>query len=105
MENNRKGSTVTTVASRLKFNDPADALLHLPSDTANEEAAIERALKKLAKEKPYLVGGQGSRTGAPGGGGEPTSTDIDAEIAQAEKDGDVAKSTRLKRQKAFGGQQ
>ena len=95
--------TVKDVASRLKFNDPADALLHLPADTPNDEKAIETALKKVAEEKKYLVGGQGSRTAAPGGGGEPpTPTDIDAEIAQAEKDGDVSKSTRLKRQKAFG---
>jgi len=98
--------TVRDVANRLKFNDPADALLHLPADTTNDEKAIEKALKKVADEKKYLVGGQGSRTAAPGGGNEPpTPADIDAEIAQAEKDGDVAKSTRLKRQKAFGGKQ
>jgi len=106
LENTRKGQTVTTVASRLKFNDPADALLHLPADTPNDEKAIEKALKKVAEEKKYLVGGQGSRTGAPGGGGDPAPpTDIDAQITQAEKDGDVALSTRLKREKAFGGKQ
>lgn len=99
LENTRKGSTVTTVASRLNFVDPADALLHLPSDTPNDEAAIERALKKLAKEKPYLAGGQGSRTGAAGGGSDPQSKDIYSEIRKAEEDGDVATSTRLKRQK------
>lgn len=100
LENTRKGQTVTAVAGRLKFNDPADALAFLPADTPNDEASIEKALKKVAEEKAYLVGGQGSRTGAPGGGGEPAPpTDIDAAIAKAEADKDVALSTRLKRQK------
>lgn len=100
LESERKAATVATVAGRLKFNDPADALAFLPADTPNDEASIETALKKVAEEKAYLVGGQGSRTGAPGGGNTPPApTDIDAAIAKAEADGDVATSTRLKRQK------
>lgn len=102
LEGERKAATVAAVAGRLKFNDPADALAFLPADTPNDEASIEKALKKVAEEKAYLVGGQGSRTAAPGGGGDPAPpNDIDAQIAQAEKDGDVALSTRLKRQKHF----
>lgn len=101
-----RSATVGEVADRIGFINRQDALLNLPADTPNDEKAIEKALKKVAEEKKYLVGGQGSRTAAPGGGGEPpTPTDIDAQIAQAEKDGDVALSTRLKRQKAFGGKQ
>jgi hypothetical protein len=97
-----RNQTVTTVAGRLNFNDPADALLHLPPDTPNDEASIETALKKVAEEKKYLIGGQGTRTGAPGGGNEPTtSPDIDEQIRKAEADGDIGLSTRLKRQKAF----
>jgi colicin import membrane protein len=100
LESERKAATVATVASRLKFNDPADALLHLPADTANDEKAIEKALKKVADEKKYLVGGQGSRTAAPGGGGDPVPpTDIEDAIRKAEAEGDVTTSTRLKRQK------
>lgn len=100
IESLKRSITVKDVAARLKFNDPADALLHLPADTPNDEKSIEKALKKVAEEKKYLVGGPGSRTGAPGGGGEPPApNDIDAEIRKAEEDGDVAKSTQLKRQK------
>jgi hypothetical protein len=102
VEELERNTTATTVASRLKFNDPADALLHLPANTSNDEASIEKALKKVAEEKAYLVNGQGGRTGAPGGGGTPPApTDIDTAIAKAEADGDVALSTRLKRQKHF----
>lgn len=100
-ENLERSITVRDVATRLKFTDPADALHFLPDDIANDESAIERALKKVAEEKPYLIGGQGNRTGAPGGGNDPTPpADIDDQIREAEKEGDTAKSIRLKRVKA-----
>lgn len=93
--------TVRDVASRLKFIDAADARLHLPENTPNDPKEVERALKKVAEEKSYLIGGQGSRTGAPGGGGDPIEdADIDEQIREAEKAGDTAKSIRLKRIKA-----
>jgi hypothetical protein len=98
-----RNQTVTTVAGRLNFADPADALAFLPADTLSDEASIEKALKKVAEEKAYLVNGQGDRTGAPGGGNTPPApTDIDDQIREAEKAGDVGLSTRLKRQKKFG---
>jgi hypothetical protein len=93
--------TVRDVAGRLGFIDPADARLHLPEGTPNDPKEIERSLKKVAEEKKYLIGGQGSRTGAPGGGADPSKeADIDEQIREAEKNGDTATSIRLKRVKA-----
>jgi colicin import membrane protein len=93
--------TVRDVATRLGFIDPADARLHLPDGTPNDPKEVERALKKVAEEKKYLTGGQGSRTGAPGGGADPSQEpDIDEQIREAETNGDTATSIRLKRAKA-----
>lgn len=91
---------VNKVAQKLKFRDPADASLHLPDDTPADEAAIERALKTVAKEKDYLIDGQGSRTGGPAGGGDPPAPkDLDDQIKAAEEKGDHREAMRLKNQK------
>jgi hypothetical protein len=93
--------TVRDAAARQNFIDAADARLHLPDGIPNDPKEVERALKKLAEEKPYLIGGQGSRTGAPAGGGDPSNPpDIDEQIRKAEAAGDTSTSIRLKRVKA-----
>lgn len=104
----QREATVTKVAARLKFRDAADALQNLPADLPDDAdaAAIERALKKVAKDKDYLIDGQGTRTGAPAGGGDPpTPKDLDEQIREAESKGDFQKSLELKNQKllAIGG--
>jgi len=70
---------VKTVAAGLKFRDPADALkmLDLEALTNDEgepdDAAVEAALKEIAKNKPYLLtAAEASRSGTQlhGGTGE-----------------------------------
>jgi hypothetical protein len=97
----RRQAAVQAVASRLNFRDPADALLHLPDSTdASDEKAVERALAKVKKEKPYLIDGQGSRTSTSVNGADtPEPADLDAQIKEAEEAGDTRKSIALKNQK------
>jgi hypothetical protein len=62
---------VSKIARKLKFNDPDDALAFLSEDAADgDEKQVEKALKKVLKEKPYLKGSGGSRRTRGGGGGE-----------------------------------
>lgn len=62
---------VRSVARDLKFRDPADALRlvdlsELADDDGEvDDAAVTKALKKIAKDKPYLIGGG---TSGPSGG-------------------------------------
>lgn len=46
---------VSRAATRLGFRDPADAVRFLPKDETDDDPSTERSLKRLAKEKPYLV--------------------------------------------------
>lgn len=46
---------VTSAASRLKFRDPTDAARFLTSEEQDDDKLAEAALKRLAREKPYLV--------------------------------------------------
>lgn len=102
----RKQIVVERVARKLNFRDPADALLHLPDDTEGTEAAVEKALKTVKQEKSYLIDGQGTRSGAPAGGGEPSDPgDIDAQIKKAEGKGDHREAMRLKNRKLLEQQQ
>lgn len=57
-EEAERSRTVTSVATRLGFRNPtiASQLVSLPEDVEPEdERAVERALKALAKREPYLV--------------------------------------------------
>lgn len=57
-EEAERSRTVTAVATRLGFRNPtiASQLVSLPEDVEPEdERAVERALKALAKREPYLV--------------------------------------------------
>lgn len=46
---------VTRLASKFGYKDPRDASLHLNEDQTGDDKSCERALRELAKEKPYLV--------------------------------------------------
>jgi hypothetical protein len=46
---------VNSIATRLGFKDPADAIRFLDDDDTGDDAIAERALKKLAEQKEYLV--------------------------------------------------
>lgn len=48
---------VEKVAARLKFRDPDDVVGKLSDDDLKDDSTIEKALKALAKSKPYLVDG------------------------------------------------
>lgn len=63
LERVKREGKVMKVAKRLKFRDPDDAARFLSSDVGDEEADIERELKSVAEEKPYLLeeGGGGGR--------------------------------------------
>jgi colicin import membrane protein len=62
---------VERIATRLKFRDPEDVLHRLSDDDRSSDEKVEKALKKLADEKSYLIEGAGNRNqgGAGGGGG------------------------------------
>lgn len=63
---------VTSIASRMGFKDPADARALLsPEDTGDDKAA-ERALRKLAESKNYLVDEQRATGRSMGNGGAAT---------------------------------
>lgn len=51
----RNERRVTTIATRLRFRDPTDVIGRLSDADLTDEASIERKLKAIAKEKPYLV--------------------------------------------------
>jgi hypothetical protein len=51
----QKQVRVVGIASRLGFRDPTDAQLHISGDDAGDDKTAERALRDLAKKKPYLI--------------------------------------------------
>lgn len=79
---------VERIAARLKFRDAGDVLHRISAENLDDDSKVEKALKDLAKEKPYLVtdgekpktrdlgGGDGGDGGSGGqGGGEATGVD------------------------------
>lgn len=64
---------VNSLASRLKFRDPTDAAKFLSVEEQDDERKAEAALKRLAREKPYLVDEQ-RRSGAAIDGGNGAQT-------------------------------
>lgn len=80
--NLERSQRVTRIAGRLKFRDPADVQHHLSDDVLDDDSKVEKALKDVAKSKPYLVidgerQRQGDVTGGDGGdGGGGTSSQV-----------------------------
>lgn len=68
LTNERRARRVSDVAKRLGFKDPADAGLFIRPEDGDDDAATERALKKVARSKPYLVESR-RPNGLPMGGG------------------------------------
>lgn len=66
LENERR---VERIAGRLKFRDPSDVMHRLQDADLETDAKIEKALKDIAKAKPYLVSGGGTNQGDLGGDG------------------------------------
>lgn len=60
---------VQGAATRLGFKDPGDAIRFLDDADTDDDAKTERALKKLAEQKPYLVDERRPTGGAINGGG------------------------------------
>jgi hypothetical protein len=89
----KRNLTVSRIAGKLKFNDPDDAHKFLPESAADgNDAQVEKALRKVLKEKPYLKAEGGSRkTKARSGGDDDDSSEPDldsmtpAEIREWEK--------------------
>jgi hypothetical protein len=46
---------VERIARRLNFRDPTDVTHRLSADVLDDDSKVEKALKDVAKEKPYLV--------------------------------------------------
>lgn len=67
LENYKREVRVTKIAQRLNYRDPSDAARFLTDDETEDDASTERALKRLAKEKSYLVEPRRS-SGIPVGG-------------------------------------
>lgn len=73
-------------------------------NSEGDPLTVAEYVSEFLGERPHLVrsdfkAGGGSKGGGPGSG----DRDIDAEIRQAEKDGDMQRAIRLKREKAFQG--
>jgi hypothetical protein len=64
LEQFQRTNRITGAATRLGFKDPGDAVRFLDDDDTEDEVSTERALKRLAREKPYLIDNQ-RRSGAP----------------------------------------
>lgn len=67
---------VERIARRLKFRDPDDVIGRLSADDLADDSKIEKKLKDIAKQKPYLVDGAETQRqrdvtgdGGPGGTG------------------------------------
>lgn len=54
---------VGDAAARLDFVDPGDAHRFLDADDMEDDRSVEAALKRLAKDKPYLIKTVPKRTG------------------------------------------
>lgn len=59
---------VSTAAQALSFRDPSDAHLFLTADEMDDPKLLDAALKRLKKQKPYLIA-EPRRTGADHDGG------------------------------------
>lgn len=64
----RRDRRIGDIAKRLGFKDSGDAMAFVRPEDGDDDAAAERALKKLARNKPYLVESRRA-TGLPVGGG------------------------------------
>lgn len=71
--NHKRTLRVEKAAKLLGFKDPDDAIRFITEEDSEDDAATERALRKLAKRKPYLVD-QRRSTGVPVGGGNGSVT-------------------------------
>jgi hypothetical protein len=67
LEQFQRTQRISSIANRLGFKDSEDAVRFLDDDDSDDDVTAERALKRLAREKPYLVDTRRS-TGAPVGG-------------------------------------
>lgn len=69
---------ITRLAAKLCFKDPGDAILQLQGkpEATGDDKSCERALRELAKQKPYFIDERRARGRAMngGGGGGPTLT-------------------------------
>lgn len=89
---------VKSVARDLKFRDPADALrlvdlADLADDDGNvDDAEVTKALKKIAKDKPYLIGGGAS---GPSGGDFASGTGAKGDASSSSID-DFRKARRTR---------
>ena len=54
---------ITQIASRLKFRDPGDVRHLLSEDVLDDDRELERALKAIKRDKPYLAEPDGRRSG------------------------------------------
>ena len=69
LDSYRRRIRISTVATRQGFKDPEDAHAFLADDETEDEQSTERALKRLARQKPYLVNKPRSSGVAVGSGG------------------------------------
>ncbi len=63
----QRRTRINASAQRLHFKDPQDAVMFLDEDDTEDDVSTERALKRLAREKPYLIDTRRA-SGAPIGG-------------------------------------
>lgn len=61
---------ITQAATGLRFKNPQLAYRLLDRDDAVDQQAAEQALKRLAKQEPYLIEDPPVKTGAPVGGSQ-----------------------------------
>lgn len=80
----RRQSRIMSAATRQRFKDPDDAVKFLNEDDTADDVSTERALKRLAREKPYLVD-RSTSTGAPITGGVGTLTMEDVKKMSSEQ--------------------
>lgn len=76
LDQERRINRVQRLASSMNFRDPGDAIALLNDDDTGDDKSAERALRKLASSKPYLV--DRKKGGLPmGGAGGPQLTIAD----------------------------
>lgn len=68
LDNFQREVRVTRIAGRFGFHDPRDALAQLSDEDTGDDKTCERALRKLAQDKPYLVDPRRARGRAMGSG-------------------------------------
>ncbi len=70
LDQERRNNRVMKIAGRLNFKDPADALAMLnDDDDTGDDKSCERALRGIAKTKPYLIDKKKGGLPMNGGGG------------------------------------